>query len=208
MGPGGLEPATRRWLSARHRRWSQKGLAFCCEPSGSSPVGLLLLSVQLPRTQICKIRAGCETGSQHPFWSSYRAEARQSQTQGLAYIRFPPSLLRGLWPVWGHRKRVATHQGQLLGRLQELKDTKLRTFNNDVPKQGRRYDVFYNRQRVGSLEIADTSDYTIEEPRVIANLVIRDPRPKGPSRSYSWGRLRPISNCGRGNAKTTERHEF
>ncbi len=62
-------------------------------------------------------------------------------------------------------------------RLQELKDTKLRTFNNDVPKQGRRYDVFYNRQRVGSLEIADTSDYTIEEPRVIANLVIRDPRP-------------------------------
>src|SRR6266699_1821582 len=79
-------------------------------------------------------------------------------------------------------------------RLQELKDTKLRTFNNDVPKQGRRYDVFYNRQRVGSLEIADTSDYTIEEPRVIANLVIRDPRPKGPSRSYSWGRLRPISN--------------
>ncbi len=80
--------------------------------------------------------------------------------------------------------------------------------NNDVPKQGRRYDVFYNRQRVGSLEIADTSDYTIEEPRVIANLVIRDPRPKGPSRSYSWGRLRPISNCGRGNAKTTERHEF
>ena len=72
---------------------------------------------------------------------------------------------------------MATHQGQLLGRLQELKDTKLRTFNNDVPKQGRRYDVFYNRQRVGSLEIADTSDYTIEEPRVIANLVIRDPRP-------------------------------
>jgi len=66
VGPGGLEPATRRWLSARHRRWSQKGLAFCCEPSGSSPVGLLLLSVQLPRTQICKIRAGCETGSQHP----------------------------------------------------------------------------------------------------------------------------------------------
>jgi hypothetical protein len=46
VGPGGLEPATRR-LSApagkfrirraqtRHRRWSQKGLAFCCEPSGS-----------------------------------------------------------------------------------------------------------------------------------------------------------------------------
>src|SRR6266571_23080 len=46
VGPGGLEPATRR-LSApagkvrirraqtRHRRWSQKGLAFCYEPSGS-----------------------------------------------------------------------------------------------------------------------------------------------------------------------------
>src|SRR6266852_6850965 len=45
VGLGGLEPATRR-LSApagkfrirrartRHGRWSQKGLAFCCEPSG------------------------------------------------------------------------------------------------------------------------------------------------------------------------------
>ncbi len=40
-------------------------------------------------------------------------------------------------------------------RLKELKDTKLRTFDNDTPKQGRRYDVFYNQRRVGSLEISD-----------------------------------------------------
>jgi len=59
-------------------------------------------------------------------------------------------------------------------RLQELKDTELRTFDNEPPKQGRRYDVFYNQQRVGSVEISDTSNYTTEVPRVRANLVIRD----------------------------------
>ncbi len=47
VGPGGLEPATRplsapagkfriRRAQTRHRRWSQKGLAFCCESSGSA----------------------------------------------------------------------------------------------------------------------------------------------------------------------------
>jgi hypothetical protein len=61
-------------------------------------------------------------------------------------------------------------------RLQELKDIRLRTFKNDSPKHGRRYDLFYNQQRVGSLEIADTPDYTTEEPRVCANVVIRDAR--------------------------------
>ncbi len=61
-------------------------------------------------------------------------------------------------------------------RLQELKDTGLRTFDNDTPKQGRRYDVFYNQQRVGSLEITDTSGYTTQEPRVCANVLIRDAR--------------------------------
>src|SRR5207247_3963638 len=58
-----------------------------------------------------------------------------------------------------------------------LKDTtKLRTFDNDTSKQGRRYDVFYYQQRVGSLEIADTSGYTTEEPRVCANVLIQDAR--------------------------------
>ncbi len=61
-------------------------------------------------------------------------------------------------------------------RLKELKDTKLRTFDNDTPKQGRRYDVFYNQRRVGSLEMADTSGYTTEEPRVCANVLIQDAR--------------------------------
>jgi hypothetical protein len=61
-------------------------------------------------------------------------------------------------------------------RLQELKDTRLRTFGNDAPKQGRRYDVFYNQLRVGTLEITDTSDYTTQEPRVCANVLIRDAR--------------------------------
>jgi hypothetical protein len=61
-------------------------------------------------------------------------------------------------------------------RLQELKDTELRTFGNDVPKQGRRYDVFYSQLRVGSLEITDTSDYTTQEPRVCANVLVRDAR--------------------------------
>jgi hypothetical protein len=61
-------------------------------------------------------------------------------------------------------------------RLQELKDTRLRTFNNDCAEHGRRYDLFYNQQRVGSLEIGVTPDYTTEEPRVRANVVIRDAR--------------------------------
>jgi hypothetical protein len=61
-------------------------------------------------------------------------------------------------------------------RLQELENTRLRTFNDDSPKYGRRYDLFYNQQRVGSLEIADTPDYTTEEPRVRSNVVILDAR--------------------------------
>ncbi len=61
-------------------------------------------------------------------------------------------------------------------RLQELKDTRLRTFNNDSAEHGRRYDLFYNQQRVGSLEIADTSAYTTEEPRGCANVLIQDAR--------------------------------
>ncbi len=36
--------------------------------------------------------------------------------------------------------------------------------------------MFYNQQRVGSLEISDTSDYTTDEPRVCANVLIRDAR--------------------------------
>jgi hypothetical protein len=55
-------------------------------------------------------------------------------------------------------------------RLQELKDTRLRTFNNESPEHGRRYDLFYNQQRVGSLEIADIPEYTTEEPRVLRTL--------------------------------------
>jgi hypothetical protein len=61
-------------------------------------------------------------------------------------------------------------------RLQELKDTRLRTFNSESPEHGRRYDLFYNQQHVGSLEIADIPEYTTEEPRVRANVVIRDAR--------------------------------
>ena len=61
-------------------------------------------------------------------------------------------------------------------RLQELKGTRLRTFDNDKPKQGRRYDLFYNQHRVGSLEITDTSGYTTQEPRVWANVLIRNAR--------------------------------
>jgi hypothetical protein len=61
-------------------------------------------------------------------------------------------------------------------RLQELENTRLRTFNDDSPKYGRRYDLFYNQQRVGSVEIADTPDYTTEEPRVRANVAILDVR--------------------------------
>jgi hypothetical protein len=61
-------------------------------------------------------------------------------------------------------------------RLQELKDTKLRRFNNDHSKHGRRYDVFYIQRRVGSLEIADTSDYTTDQPRVRTNVLIREAR--------------------------------
>ncbi|HYV31248.1 MAG TPA: hypothetical protein VEO53_09115, partial [Candidatus Binatia bacterium] len=40
----------------------------------------------------------------------------------------------------------------------------------------RRYDVYYNQRRAGSLEMADTSGYTTEEPRVCANVLIQDAR--------------------------------
>jgi hypothetical protein len=61
-------------------------------------------------------------------------------------------------------------------RLQERKDTRLRTFNDESPKQGHRYDVFYNQQRLGTVEITDTAGYRTEAPRVSANIVIRDAR--------------------------------
>jgi hypothetical protein len=59
-------------------------------------------------------------------------------------------------------------------RLQELEDTRLRTSNSVFPKRGRRYEVFYNQQPVGSLEIATSSDYTTEKPRVRGNILVRE----------------------------------
>src|SRR5436309_1937522 len=60
-------------------------------------------------------------------------------------------------------------------RLQELQDTRLRTRPIAVfPKRGRRYEVFYNQQPVGSLEINTSSDYTTEKPRVRGNILIRE----------------------------------
>jgi hypothetical protein len=61
-------------------------------------------------------------------------------------------------------------------RLQELSDTRLRAPNNASEKYGRRYDVFYNQQRAGLLEITDTTDYSTDEPRVLTNVFIRDAR--------------------------------
>src|SRR5205814_9791264 len=61
-------------------------------------------------------------------------------------------------------------------RLQELGDIRLRCFNNAEKKYGRRYDIFYNQQRAGLLEITDTKDYSTEEPRIHTNVMFRDAR--------------------------------
>jgi hypothetical protein len=61
-------------------------------------------------------------------------------------------------------------------RLQELADTRLGTPNENPKKRGRRYDVFYNRERAGLLEITDAPGYSTGEPRVRTHVLIPDAR--------------------------------
>jgi len=61
-------------------------------------------------------------------------------------------------------------------RLQELESTELKHFGHDSPSYGRRYDVFYNTERVGALEITDFSHYSTDNPEVCAHVVLWDAR--------------------------------
>jgi hypothetical protein len=51
-------------------------------------------------------------------------------------------------------------------RLQELPDTELHLDYSDMPLFGRRYEVFYNQVKLGTLEVSPNSDYGAENPNV------------------------------------------
>jgi hypothetical protein len=55
-------------------------------------------------------------------------------------------------------------------RLQELPDTELKLDITDRPSLGRRYDVFHNQVRLGSLELSAGIHYSAEKPDVFANI--------------------------------------
>jgi len=54
-------------------------------------------------------------------------------------------------------------------RLQELPDAELSLDVSDSPTHGRRYAIFHNQERVGTLEVSDFF-YRTEAPRVITRL--------------------------------------
>lgn len=58
-------------------------------------------------------------------------------------------------------------------RLQELPETELKLRFSDMPDFGRRYSIFYNQVRIGSLEVSpDVLDYSPENPLVYADIEI------------------------------------
>lgn len=63
-------------------------------------------------------------------------------------------------------------------RLQELRDTSIRRSGvDDYPVHGRRYDVFYNHARLGTVEIsADPMNYTSEKPTVFTSVELEHVR--------------------------------
>lgn len=63
-------------------------------------------------------------------------------------------------------------------RLQELRDTSIaRSGVDNYPVQGRRYEVFYNQARLGTVEIsADPTSYTSERPTVFTSVELEHVR--------------------------------
>jgi hypothetical protein len=55
-------------------------------------------------------------------------------------------------------------------RLQELPETELRLAISDSPKFGRRYQIFYNQEQIGELEVSAGYPYTPTVRNVYANL--------------------------------------
>jgi hypothetical protein len=57
-------------------------------------------------------------------------------------------------------------------RLQELPDTDLQIGFRDMPDFGRRYAIFYNQVRLGTLEISPGFHYSTEEPIVRTQIAL------------------------------------
>ena len=65
-------------------------------------------------------------------------------------------------------------------RLQELPDTERKHVLSDTPQFGRRYDVFYNQVRLGTLEVSPGAGYDAKNPDVHTSVQVE------------WVRLLPI----------------
>lgn len=65
-------------------------------------------------------------------------------------------------------------------RLQELPDTERKHVLSDTPQFGRRYDVFYNQVRLGTLEVCPGAGYDAKTPDVHTSVQVE------------WVRLLPI----------------
>lgn len=58
-------------------------------------------------------------------------------------------------------------------RLQELPDTDLKHSFSDMPQFGRRYDVFHNQVKVGTLEVSPGVEYGSEKPDVRTSIQLK-----------------------------------
>jgi hypothetical protein len=57
-------------------------------------------------------------------------------------------------------------------RLQELPDTELKLVFSDMPDFGRRYDIFHQQVRIGTLEVSPNPRYSFENPVVRGQIEI------------------------------------
>jgi hypothetical protein len=57
-------------------------------------------------------------------------------------------------------------------RLQELADAELNLQRSDLPGFGKRYAIFHNKMRMGTLEVAPRFDYSAEKPLVRTNFKV------------------------------------
>jgi hypothetical protein len=61
-------------------------------------------------------------------------------------------------------------------RLQELPDTERKHSFSETPQFGRRYDVFHNQARLGSLEVCPGVDYNAKNPDVHTSIQLEQVR--------------------------------